>query len=240
MEDEEIVETSSDENNNITDSVEQIVLTTMQETFRDRVIAEMRTALRTIDGDTEMWDQIIEHIGEHDEEHVNDVLHQIMEHIREHDIGRVERVEHDEEHDEEHNEEHDEEHDTISSISSLSSTLSHSSDETDSESSYLNELSTEHVENLISTSIQDIEKYFESLKKQIKVLKKKCSMQQKTILSLEKENTKCRLCNRNDINIVYFPCLHLGCCAECNTQIRDDRCPFCRTDIKGVLKCYTV
>jgi hypothetical protein len=214
MEDDEIIETSSNENNNITDSEEQIVLTHVQDELRERAIDELRTGLRRIDGDRDVWNQVIEHVVEDDVEH--DTASSISSPSSPSSIS------------------------SPSSPSSPSSTISHSSDETDSESSYLNELSTEHVESLISTSIQDIEKYFESLKKQIKVLKKKCSIQKKSILSLEKEKTKCRLCNRNDINIVYFPCLHLGCCTECDAQIRDERCPFCRTNIKGVVQCYPV
>ena len=82
----------------------------------------------------------------------------------------------------------------------------------------------------VRQSMSRIEKQFKTMKKNVKDLCKKYKEK-------KEYSRKCKICLSNDMEILYFPCAHLGCCAECDSKIRDMKCPFCREPIKGSLKC---
>ena len=56
------------------------------------------------------------------------------------------------------------------------------------------------------------------------------------LLNLEKQQTpKCVICRVNAKSVIYLPCFHLSCCAECDVDLekRNRSCPICRTPVTG-------
>lgn len=59
----------------------------------------------------------------------------------------------------------------------------------------------------------------------------------KTLLSENeelKEQKTCKICCEETVSIVFLPCGHLVCCAQCSPALKD--CPVCRTNIKGTVR----
>ena len=50
----------------------------------------------------------------------------------------------------------------------------------------------------------------------------------------------CKVCYKNTINTIFFPCGHITCCKECKDeiQINDNKCPLCRKDISEFANIY--
>lgn len=51
-----------------------------------------------------------------------------------------------------------------------------------------------------------------------------------------KEKQLCKICMEEDVEVIFYPCRHLVCCASCGTGIRE--CPICRSPIQSVDKVY--
>ncbi|XP_048239818.1 uncharacterized protein LOC125373050 [Haliotis rufescens] len=51
-----------------------------------------------------------------------------------------------------------------------------------------------------------------------------------------KESSVCKVCLEDPANIVFLPCGHLVACAECTPAL--DRCPVCRTHIRGTVRVH--
>ena len=58
------------------------------------------------------------------------------------------------------------------------------------------------------------------------------------LMSLESEPTakSCKVCLTSDMEILFFPCLHLMCCQQCSSRITS--CPLCRRHIFSSLKIF--
>ncbi|XP_033740988.1 baculoviral IAP repeat-containing protein 2-like [Pecten maximus] len=46
----------------------------------------------------------------------------------------------------------------------------------------------------------------------------------------------CKVCLQAPVSIVFLPCGHLSCCAECAPALKN--CPICRSNIKGSVKTF--
>jgi hypothetical protein len=51
-----------------------------------------------------------------------------------------------------------------------------------------------------------------------------------------KDQRVCKVCMDNNVNIVFLPCAHLVCCANCAPALRN--CPICRKLIKGTVNIF--
>lgn len=49
-----------------------------------------------------------------------------------------------------------------------------------------------------------------------------------------KERTTCKICCESIVSIVFLPCGHLVCCAQCSPALKD--CPVCRSTVKGTVR----
>lgn len=54
--------------------------------------------------------------------------------------------------------------------------------------------------------------------------------------NIENINTTCKICFKNDICIVFFPCKHTVTCVDCS--ITQDNCPICRNIIEASVRIY--
>ncbi|XP_070182737.1 baculoviral IAP repeat-containing protein 3-like [Littorina saxatilis] len=48
----------------------------------------------------------------------------------------------------------------------------------------------------------------------------------------------CKICQSDKPRMIFLPCGHLFCCAECTPRLPDRRCPVCRRDISEVLPAF--
>ncbi|XP_071112883.1 baculoviral IAP repeat-containing protein 7-B-like [Haliotis cracherodii] len=51
-----------------------------------------------------------------------------------------------------------------------------------------------------------------------------------------KEQRLCKVCQENEISVIFLPCGHLTCCSQCATSLSE--CPICRGKINGSAKAY--
>lgn len=49
-----------------------------------------------------------------------------------------------------------------------------------------------------------------------------------------KDRTRCKICCENSVSIVFLPCGHLVCCAQCAPALK--KCAICRKEIKGTVR----
>ncbi|KAJ8315519.1 hypothetical protein KUTeg_007669 [Tegillarca granosa] len=49
-----------------------------------------------------------------------------------------------------------------------------------------------------------------------------------------KDRTRCKICCENSVSIVFLPCGHLVCCAQCAPALKN--CAICRKEIKGTVR----
>ena len=73
----------------------------------------------------------------------------------------------------------------------------------------------------------------------VKELNEKIYNLENKISSLNLEKT-CKVCYKNTINTIFFPCGHITCCKECKDeiQINDNKCPLCRKEISEFANIY--
>jgi len=88
------------------------------------------------------------------------------------------------------------------------------------------------VENV--TLITRTQKWYYSIKKNIKILDNYQQQYEKVILEQikiyeDKDETECCICLTNDKKVVFVPCGHYHCCDECSGKV--DKCPICRSQI---------
>ena len=83
------------------------------------------------------------------------------------------------------------------------------------------------------------------LKKTIEDLKSEISQLNEDISELnEKLKTKaiCIICSDNDVCIVFIPCMHSACCAECNEKLKrthsEYNCPLCKGRIEKAIPIF--
>ena len=48
----------------------------------------------------------------------------------------------------------------------------------------------------------------------------------------------CKICLSDKPRMIFYPCGHLFCCAECASRLPDERCPVCRQNIADTLPAF--
>ena len=61
------------------------------------------------------------------------------------------------------------------------------------------------------------------------------SMLMEENLSLKRQ-TMCVICRNEIVSVVFLPCGHICCCADCSPAMKD--CPLCKTFVKGTVRTY--
>lgn len=51
-----------------------------------------------------------------------------------------------------------------------------------------------------------------------------------------RDQLTCKVCLEAAVSVVFLPCGHLSCCAECAPALKN--CPICRANIKGSVRTY--
>ncbi len=51
-----------------------------------------------------------------------------------------------------------------------------------------------------------------------------------------KSSITCKVCLEEPLRVVFLPCQHFVCCAQCSSQV--DKCPMCREEILGTIKAF--
>jgi E3 ubiquitin-protein ligase XIAP len=58
----------------------------------------------------------------------------------------------------------------------------------------------------------------------------------RTTLETSADQGRCKICYTREVEILFLPCKHANCCAECATAV--NKCPYCRTPLEGVVRIY--
>lgn len=53
---------------------------------------------------------------------------------------------------------------------------------------------------------------------------------------MKKKDFKCKICLKNEVEMLFLPCSHLVSCATCAVCL--SRCPICRAGIRGTTRFY--
>ena len=59
---------------------------------------------------------------------------------------------------------------------------------------------------------------------------------EKTTLASSGDRTQCKVCYSRDVEILFLPCRHAHCCAECASAV--NKCPSCRAQIDGTVRIF--
>ena len=60
---------------------------------------------------------------------------------------------------------------------------------------------------------------------------------EKTAQEDELAKAKCKICYENDMDVVFGPCNHMLCCANCAEKLKI--CPICRKSIQTKIHCFS-
>ncbi|XP_052076615.1 E3 ubiquitin-protein ligase XIAP-like isoform X2 [Mytilus californianus] len=52
----------------------------------------------------------------------------------------------------------------------------------------------------------------------------------------QNERYLCKVCYKNPLEVIFYPCKHVCCCQECGDKLPE--CPVCRTNIRGKLQLF--
>nr|XP_039257849.1 uncharacterized protein LOC120334400 isoform X2 [Styela clava] len=87
---------------------------------------------------------------------------------------------------------------------------------------------------------KDLKEERDKLKEQLDKLREQGD-RLKVELESRKNDTKCKICLSNPVNMVFLPCRHLFCCLDCAQMMRQlnlRECPCCRKEIGNTVKIY--